>query len=93
MTADIPADSPLAQGWRSTVVELIRQHGIHELFDTLAAYAELVHRRDPGIDPLDLSAPARRRINGKCAILTAECKASGRHRGFIPQPGRIQVAS
>jgi hypothetical protein len=43
----IPADSPLSTGWRLLAVQLLEQHGVHELLDVLAAYAELRCRHDP----------------------------------------------
>ena len=89
----IPADSPLAAGWRRRLVALIVKHGLVEILDTLAAYAEFRKRLEPlpeHIDPLDCDAPVRRRISGKLSILTLECKASGRHRGFLPNPKRIR---
>jgi hypothetical protein len=43
----IPPGSPLATGWRLKAVELLERHGVHEMLDVLAAYAELRCRHEP----------------------------------------------
>ena len=43
----IPADSPLATGWRSVVVGFLEDHGIQDVIDLVSAYAELRCRADP----------------------------------------------
>jgi hypothetical protein len=43
----IPRGSPLASGWRRQVADLLERHGISEVLDVLAAYAELRCRHEP----------------------------------------------
>ena len=51
----IPAGSPLATGWRATLVALLEEHGLVDVLDTVSAFAELAVRREPDTaeDPLD----------------------------------------
>jgi hypothetical protein len=73
----IPPGSPLATGWRAIVAALLEQHGVAEMLDVLAAYAELRCRHEPD-DCSDaaeavagswyrLREPAQRRIDA-CAV-------------------------
>jgi hypothetical protein len=43
----IPPGSPLATGWRALVAALLEQHGVAEMLDVLAAYAELRCQHEP----------------------------------------------
>jgi len=43
----IPPGSPLATGWRFQAVLLLERHGVQDMIDTIAAYAELRCRLEP----------------------------------------------
>ena len=43
----IPADSPLATGWRAVAVGLLEKHGLQDVLDLISAYAELRCRAEP----------------------------------------------
>src|SRR5262245_5536360 len=77
----IPANSPLATGWRPTLAELLMRHERPDVLDALAAFAELRCRHEPdrAEDPW-VAAPAVRRIEavagnptsrGRCPRLSA----------------------
>jgi hypothetical protein len=93
----IPADSPLAVGWRAAAVDLLLRHGILEMLDVVSAYAEWCMDLEPDTahDPLDCPAtmrrfgdPARRRINAETERLAAEKRALPR----LQHPSRIRTA-
>jgi len=91
----VPPGTPLAVGWRFQAVLLLEQHGLAELLDVLAAYAELRCQHEPD----DCSAaeeaaqggwcriaqPAVRRIERKAELLAAEKRALPK----LPHPSRI----
>jgi hypothetical protein len=91
--ARIPPGSPLATGWRADAVRWLDRHGINEMLDLLAAYAELRCRQEP--DDCSAAAeaeagtwyriaePAVRRI-----VTTEEPRGPGRPRldGTTPPP-------
>src|SRR5262249_15912817 len=43
----VPPGSPLAIGWRAQLAALLERHGLAELLDVLAAYAELRCQHEP----------------------------------------------
>ena len=78
----IPADSPLATGWRSTLAELLVRHGLAEVMHVISAYAELRVRHEP--DDCSMAEemaqgkwyrrPAQRQIDAKEELLAAELR-------------------
>jgi hypothetical protein len=92
----IPSGSPLATGWRAMVAALLEQHGVAELLDVLAAYAELrcLHEPDNCSAAEEaaqggwyrIADPAVRRIKAKAELLAAEKRALPR----LPHPTRIR---
>ena len=75
----IPAGSPLATGWRATLVALLEEHGLVDVLDTVSAFAELAVRREPDTaeDPLDKrSVPLHQ-------LLPGWFQRHGNHRGRI----------
>ena len=55
----IPRESPLARGWRAAVVFALERHGVHQVMDAIAAYAELRCRHEP-----DNCSPAEEAAQG-----------------------------
>jgi hypothetical protein len=83
----IPPDSPLAVGWRATLAELLLRHGVPDVLDALAAFAELRCRHDPDRhdDPW-VAAPAVRRIEAVAGNPTSRGrspKLSARQRRIL----------
>jgi hypothetical protein len=79
---------------------LLDEYRLGEVWEIIVAYAELRQRQGEAtyVDPYPIlqdsaPVPARRRVSQKEAFSCAERRASGRHGGWIPNPGRIQVVS
>ena len=87
----IPRYSPLARGWRAVLASLLDTYGLPEVWDAIAAYAELRQRFDnatyvdPYPFPQDSAAPVRRRVSAKEDL-------HGRQRGMV-RGGGIQLVS
>src|SRR5262249_49813873 len=77
----VPPSSPLAVGWRAQLAALLERHGLAELLDVLAAYAELRCQHEPDDcsaaeeaaqgGGCRLAQPAVRRVESKAGVLAA----------------------
>jgi hypothetical protein len=70
----LPAHCPLDCGWRKLLVQMIEQHGLVDVQDVLAAYAEFRVRQDCLYEPHDPLAIGSEAL----ALLTAHYPAARR---------------